>query len=169
MNGMNVKAYSMMGSLPLNTSRIPRWLDMMRGEDERERDLPEAGRGRFMRWSLDGPPNGRESSRLGRRRSTALVCPTSFQPPLPLPPPPQAVLRKANGPTRCLICRVESIFLRMSASASFSHSVQQPRSERHKAKRSLSTSSFSHTEHSKEVGDMLSIYGCQQHRNHALL
>jgi hypothetical protein len=59
MNGMNVKAYSMMGSLPLNTSRIPRWLDMMRGEDrrerKRERDLPEAGRGHFMRWSLDWP------------------------------------------------------------------------------------------------------------------
>jgi hypothetical protein len=45
------------------------------GERERERDLPEAGRGHFMRWSLDGPPNGRESSRLGRRRSIALVCP----------------------------------------------------------------------------------------------
>jgi len=39
MNGMNVKAYSMMGSLPLNTSRIPRWLDMMRGEDGREREI----------------------------------------------------------------------------------------------------------------------------------
>ena len=126
-----------------------------------------------MRWSLDGPPNCRESSRPRRRMSTALVCVNLVSVSSSSSSSAAAAggLEESQWPDKVfdMSSRVESIFLRMSVSASFSHSVQQPRSERHKAKRSLSASSFSHAKHSKEVGDMLSIYGYQQQRNHALL